>query len=174
AFDKRAVVILNDTMFPPAAGGNALKRYLEGGGGLLVVAGGHTTWPPGEGAMLPGRLGATVDRMSGRSGSLGYLDYSHPVFEVFNAPRSRDFPAAPVLRHPPPPPFPAAATAARAGKVAAAPPIVWPSTLDDSWTDIGVKPVFLPLVHQLVRYLGRYEPATLWFTAGQVLALAQL
>src|SRR6185503_10082470 len=76
AFEKRAVVILNDTMFPPAAGGNALKRFLDGGGGLLVVTGDHTTWPQGEAAMLPGRLGATVDRTTGRSGSLGYLDYS--------------------------------------------------------------------------------------------------
>jgi hypothetical protein len=49
--------------------------------------------------------------------------------------------------------------------------IVWTSTLDDSWTDIGVKPVFLPLVHQLVRYLAHYEPATSWFTVGQVLDL---
>ena len=99
AFDKRAVVILNDTMFPPAAGGNALKRYLEGGGGLLVVTGDHTTWPQGEAALLPGRLGATVDRTTGRSGSLGYLDYSHPVFEVFKAPRSGDFSAAHVFRY---------------------------------------------------------------------------
>ena len=37
--------------------------------------------------------------------------------------------------------------------------IVWTTTLDDSWTDLAVKPVFLPLVHQLVRYLARYEPA---------------
>ena len=50
--------------------------------------------------------------------------------------------------------------------------IVWTTTLDDSWTDIGVKPIFLPLVHQLVRYLSHYEPATSWFTVGQVLDLA--
>jgi len=58
AFDKRSVVILNDTMFPPAGGGNVIRRFLERGGGLLVVTGDHTTWPQGEAAMLPGRLGA--------------------------------------------------------------------------------------------------------------------
>src|SRR5205814_6077360 len=36
AFDKRSVVVLNDTMFPPAAGGGVLKRFVERGGGLLV------------------------------------------------------------------------------------------------------------------------------------------
>ena len=180
AFDKRAVVILNDTMFPPAAGGNALKRYLDGGGGLLVVTGDHTTWPQGEAAVLPGRLGATVDRTSGRSGSLGYLDYSHPVFEVFKAPRSGDFSAAHVFRYRALQSEPTdrvlarfddGAIAAAERKIGAGRVIVWTSTLDDSWTDIGVKPVFLPLVHQLVRYLAHYEPSTSWYTVGQVLDL---
>jgi hypothetical protein len=63
------------------------------------------------------------------------------------------------------------AIAALEKKVGAGRVIVWTSTLDDSWTDIGVKPVFLPLVHQLARYLAHYEPATSWFTVGQVLDL---
>ncbi|PYR22115.1 MAG: hypothetical protein DMF98_20895, partial [Acidobacteria bacterium] len=50
--------------------------------------------------------------------------------------------------------------------------IVWTSTFDDTSSDIAVKPVFLPLVHQLVRYLGHYEAATSWFTVGQVLDLS--
>jgi hypothetical protein len=180
SFDKRAVVILNDTPFPPAAGGNALRRYLERGGGLLVATGDHTSWPQGEAALLPGRLGATIDRTTGRSGSLGYLDYSHPVFEVFKAPRSGDFSAAHVFRYRALQTDPAdrvlarfddGAIAAAERKVGAGRSIVWTSTLDDSWTDIGVKPVFLPLVHQFVRYLAHYEPSTSWFTVGQVLDL---
>ena len=180
ALDKRAVVILNDTMFPPAGGGGALKKFLERGGGLLVVTGDRTTWPQGEAELLPGRLGATVDRTTGRSGSLGYLDYSHPVFEVFKAPRSGDFSAAHVFRYRALQTTPADRILARFddGAVAAAErnigggrAIVWTSTLDDTWTDIGVKPVFLPLVHQLVRYLAHYEPPTSWLTVGQVIDL---
>jgi hypothetical protein len=180
AFDKRAVVILNDTMFPPAGGGNVIRRFLERGGGLLVVTGDHTTWPQGEANLLPGRLGATIDRTTGRSGSLGFLDYSHPVFEVFKAPRSGDFSAAHVFRYRALQIDPTdrvlarfddGAIAAAERKVGAGRSIVWTSTLDDSWSDIGLKPVFLPLVHQLVRYLGRYEPATSWFTVGLVLYL---
>src|SRR6266545_3648103 len=182
AFDKRAAIILNDTMFPPAGGGNVLRRFVERGGGLLIVAGDRTSWPQGEAALLPGTLGATVDRTSGRSGSLGYLDYSHPVFEVFKAPRSGDFSAAHVFRYRALQPAPTdriiarfddGAVAAAERKVGQGRVILWTTTLDDSWTDIGVKPIFLPLVHQLVRYLGRYEPATSWFTVGQVLDLAQ-
>jgi hypothetical protein len=181
SLDKRAVVILNDTPFPPGAGGGVLKKYLERGGGLLVVAGDRATWPQGETELLPGHFGATVDRTSGRSASLGYLDYSHPVFEVFKAPRSGDFSAAHMFRYRALQTAPGdrvlarfddGAVAAAERKIGGGRAIVWTSTLDDSWTDIAVKPVFLPLVHQLVRYLAHYEPPTSWLTVGQVLDLA--
>ena len=48
---------------------------------------------------------------------------------------------------------------------------MWTSPLDDTFTDIAVKPIFLPLVHQLARYVAHYEPATSWYTVGQVLDL---
>jgi aerotolerance regulator-like protein/VWA domain-containing protein len=181
ALEKHAVIILNDTMFPPAGGGGVLKRFVERGGGLLIVMGDHTSWPQGDADLLPGRLGATVDRTTGRNGSLGYLDYSHPVFEVFKAPRSGDFSAGHIFRYRALQTGPGdrvlarfddGAVAAAERKIGAGRVIVWTSTLDDTWTDIGVKPIFLPLVHQLVRYLAHYEPATSWYTVGQVLDLA--
>ncbi|OLD12241.1 MAG: hypothetical protein AUJ01_16485 [Acidobacteria bacterium 13_1_40CM_3_65_5] len=181
-FDKRSVVVLNDTPFPPGSGG-ALKRFVERGGGVLVVAGDHTTLPTGstsEADLFPGRLAGSIDRTSAHSGSLGFLDYSHPVFEVFKAPRSGDFSAAHVFRYRALEAGPNDRVLARFddGAVAAVEKkaglgrvIVWTSTLDDTSTDIAVKPVFLPLVHQLVRYLAHYEAATSWFTVGQVLDL---
>src|SRR5262249_16443591 len=161
-----SVVVLNDTIFPPAAGGGVLKRFVERGGGLLIVAGDRTTWPQTEADLLPGRFGSTVDRMSGRSGSLAFLHSSHPLFDVFKAPRSGDFSAAHIFRYRALQPaatdrvlarFDDGAVAAAEKKIGAGRVIVWTSTLDDSWTDIGVKPIFLPLVHQLVRYLAQYE-----------------
>lgn len=184
SFEKRAVVVLNDTAFPPAAAGGVLKRLIERGGGLLIVAGDHTTWPTGsasEADLLPGRLGAPIDRTDGRSGALGFLDYSHQVFELFKAPRSGDFSAAHMFRYRGLDPGPAdrvlaryddGAVAAAERKVGNGRVIVWTSTLDDSFSDIGVKPVFLPLVHQLVRYLARYEQPVSWYTVGQVLDLS--
>jgi hypothetical protein len=179
--EKRSVVILNDTIFPPAGGAGVLRKFVERGGGLLIVTGDHTTWPTGtagDAELFPGRLGATVSRMSGRSGSLGHLDYSHPVFEVFKAPRSGDFSAAHFFQYRGIEPAAAdrvlaryddGAVAAVERKIGAGRVIAWTSTLDDTWTDIVVKPVFLPLVHQLARYLARYEQTSSWFTVGQVL-----
>src|SRR5439155_9856139 len=143
-FDKRALVVLNDTVFPPAGSGSVLKRFVERGGGLLVIAGDRTSWPSTETDLLPGKLGATVDRTSGRSGTLGYLDYSHPVFEVFKAPRSGDFSAAHVFRYRTLQTGPGdrvlarfddGAVAAAEKKIGGGRSIVWTSTLDDSWTD---------------------------------------
>src|SRR5206468_2427450 len=65
AFEKRAVVVFNDTPFPPGGTG-ALKRFVERGGGLLVITGDHTTWPSNETDLVPGRVGAAVDRTAGR------------------------------------------------------------------------------------------------------------
>jgi hypothetical protein len=183
AFEKRAVVVLNDAIFPPAAAGGALRRFVERGGGLLIVAGDHATFPAGstDGDLLPGKLGTTIDRTDGRAGSLGFLDYSHQVFELFKAPRSGDFSAAHFFRYRSVEPAPSdrvlaryddGAVAAAERKVGLGRVIVWTSTLDDSLSDIGVKPVFLPLVHQLVRYLAHYEQPTSWLTVGQVLDVA--
>src|SRR5204863_873614 len=64
------------------------------------------------------------------------------------------------------------AIAAAERKVGLGRVMAWTSTFDDTAADIAVKPIFLPLIHQLVRYLGRYEAATSWFTVGQVLDLS--
>lgn len=178
--DKRAVVILNDTPFPPAAAGGALKRFVEQGGGLLVVLGEHSSWPQNDAALLPGTLGAEVDRPDGRGGALGFIDYSHSVFEVFKAPRSGDFSGTRVFRY-------RALTAPAGGRVLArfddgavaateqriglGRVIAWNTTFDISWSDLAKKPVFLPLVHQLTRYLARYEEPAAWRTVGQALDL---
>jgi Aerotolerance regulator N-terminal/von Willebrand factor type A domain len=187
SLDKRAVVIINDTMFPPGAAGGALKRFVERGGGLLIVAGDHTTWPASgtsgspEADLLPGKLGGAIDRTDSPTGALGFLDYSHAVLEIFKAPRSGDFSAAHIYRYRSIEPaagdrvlarYDDGAVAAAERKIGNGRVIVWTSTLDDSFSDIGVKPIFLPLVHQLVRYLARYEQPASWYTVGQVLDLS--
>jgi hypothetical protein len=182
-FDRRSVVIFNDTPMPSATGGGALRRFVERGGGVLVAAGQRTTWPSDADDLMPGKLGAPVDRITGRSATLGHLEYGHPIFEVFKAPRSGDFTSAHIFRYRALTMDPASRVLARYddGAVAAAERrtgagrvIVWTSTLDDSWTDLTVKPIYLPLVHQMVRYLARYEQTPSWQTVGQVVDLASI
>ena len=47
--------------------------------------------------------------------------------------------------------------------------LLWASTLDSFWNDLSVQPIFLPFVHQLVRYASGRGETLPWFTAGQVL-----
>src|SRR6185369_10706750 len=92
------------------------------GGGLLIAAGEHTTWPQGETDLMPGTMGPTVDRSAGRGATLGFLDHSHFVFEIFKAPRSGDFSAAQIYRYRTMTPRPVATGSATArGATAAAP-----------------------------------------------------
>jgi hypothetical protein len=181
--ERRSVVVLNDTVLPPGLAGGVLKRFVERGGGLLVVFGDRSTWPSTETDLLPGTMGRIVDRSDGRGATIGFRDNSHPVFEVFKAPRSGDFSAPRILRYRAIEPGPNdrilaryddAAVLAAEKRVGTGRVIVWTTTLDDSWSDLAVKPVFLPLVHQLVRYLSQFEETSYWSTVGQVVDLSAL
>ena len=183
--DGRSVVILNDVAFPSGTNGTQLRRFVDDGGGLMVILGprsGPGSWPQDAIQLLPGAVGVPVDRLADRGGTLSIVDYDHPVFDVFSAPRSGDFSQARYFRYRHIQDEGRAAVLARfddgnialaetrvgSGKV-----LVWASGLTNSWNDLPVQPVFLPTVHQIVRYLARYTPQQPWLTTGQVLDLAQ-
>ena len=100
------------------------------------------------------------------------------MFEVFKAPRSGDFSAAHIFRYRALQPAPDDRVLARFddGAVAAAERKVGAGRVIVLDVDARrlvdatsrVKPVYLPLVHQLVRYLAQYEPPPSWLTVGQV------
>ena len=175
------VVVLNDAPPPSGQAGLALERFVEDGGGLLVVSGERSTWPEDRLEILPGTIGSPVDRV-GRGGSLGFVDYSHPVFELFGTARSGDVTTARFFRYRPVDVNGMATVLARyddgsaalterrvgEGKV-----LLWASTLDNFWNDLALKPVYLPFVHRLTEHLSDYTPPTPWFRAGQVLNLAE-
>ncbi len=176
-----SVVVLNDVALPAGELGAAITRVVEAGGGLLIVLGEQARWPGGDFEVLPGAADPPVDR-DGRGGVLGFVDYTHPVFELFGTPRSGDLTTPRFFRYRPLAVQADAAVLARYdnGDVALAERLlgegrvlVWTSTLDSFWNDLALKPIYLPLVHRAVEYLASYRPPTSWLTAGQVLDLAQ-
>lgn len=175
--DTASVVISNDAAIPSTTA-DRLARFVERGGGLLLAAGERGSWPSNGPDVLPATLGAPVDRTRGNAARLGALEYSHPVFEIFRAPRSGDFSAARFYGYRALAPVAGAQTLARFDDGAAAVVerqvgngrvIAWASTLDVSWNDLAVKPVFLPLVHNLMTHLGAYRESPAWLTIGDVL-----
>ena len=175
-----AAVFLNDVQID---GGSAerLRTFVEEGGGVLIALGQDGGWPASAADMLPGTVGPIEDRIQGRGGRLGYLEYDHPVFEVFSGPRSGDFTGARFYRARAFQPTESAEVLARFddGSVALAElrlgkgtVLVWTTTLDDFWNDLAVQPVYLPFVHRLAEYLGGRAEAVPWFITGQVVDLA--
>ena len=173
-------VFLNDVQIDGASA-ERLRAFVEEGGGILVAFGQDGGWPASAADMLPGTPGRVEDRIQGRGGRLGYLDYEHPVFEVFAGPRSGDFTGARFYRARTFEPSDSGAVIARFddGSVALAERrlgrgrvLVWMSSLDAFWNDLALQPVYLPFVHRLAEYLGgRAEPVP-WFVTGQVVDLA--
>ena len=173
---RSAVVVLNDVPVQ-AALARRLARYVEGGGGLLVAAGQRASWPSDVEA-LPASIGAPVDRTRGPAARVTGLELGHAVFEAFRAPRSGDFSStriygyrqvaavadAQVLAR-----FDGGAPAVLEKRLGAGRVLLWSSSLDQSWTDLPMKPVFLPFVHRAATYLAAYVPPQPSLTVGQVL-----
>ena len=181
--DGRSVVMLNDTAPPAGPAGQALADFVEAGGGLLVILGEQVRWTAAAPDLLPGSFGAPAGRTGRRGRALGYIDYSHPVFDIFSAPRSGDLSSARFFQHRPFTVSNPEAVLARFddGSVALSERrigrgrvLAWSSTLDSYWNDLVLKPVFLPFVHQLAKHLAGYVEPTDWHTAAQVLDVASL
>jgi hypothetical protein len=177
ALARARLIVLNDVAVSDAAAAK-LVTFVEGGGGLLIALGPRASWPEARAAWLPATLATTVDRTRGAAAKLSGMDYGHAVFEPFRGPRSGDFSSARFYSY-------RALTAAKDATVLArfdtgepalvervagrGRAIVFASTLDLSWNDLPLKPVFLPFIHQLGRHLSGFKEQPAWLTVGQVL-----
>jgi hypothetical protein len=47
--------------------------------------------------------------------------------------------------------------------------IAFPSTMDNSWNNFPNQHLFLPLVHEVSRYLAQYSEPEAWYTVGRML-----
>jgi uncharacterized membrane protein len=173
---RAAVVLLNDVTMT-AALARRLVRFVEAGGGLFVVLGPRATWPQ-DVDVLPAALLQPVDRTRGDAGRVGALEYGHPVFEPFRAPRSGDFSGARFYGYRTIQPAEGAQVLARFDggtpalverRVGNGRVLLWASTLDLSWSDLPLKPVYLPFIHQTLRHLASYAQPAPWLTIGQIL-----
>lgn len=178
ASHQSGAMILSDVAVPRGAVSERLKRFVENGGGLLVLTGGQGRFELEASPWLPARVGAPIDRVSTGAGTLGIVDYSHPVFELFKAPRSGDFSGTRFFRYRALTVTPDAQVLSRFDdgmpalierKTGAGRVVLWGSTLDNDWNDLPLKPVFLPFVHRLVAHLAGYQPPASSMVVGQVI-----
>jgi hypothetical protein len=142
-----------------------------------AAVGSRATWSQ-DADILPAVLQGPVDRTRGDAARIGALEYGHPVFEPFRAPRSGDFAAARIYGYRTVMPaadaqvlarFDGGAPALLERRVGMGRVLLWASTLDLSWNDFPLKPVYLPFVHRAARHLASYTEPAPWLTVGQVL-----
>jgi hypothetical protein len=155
----------------------SIRRFVERGGGFIWATGslaGQTV--PGEG-WLPAMPDAAQRVKPSQSVSIPSEAWDHPVFSRMGSNPSRHFSKTRVRRVTPlrrvgngralltlqdGRPMLIVGRAG-AGKIA-----VWGSTCDREWTDIPVRPVFVPFVRGLVDYLGgRAEGTVAGIQAGE-------
>lgn len=174
------VVFLNDVSKVTEAEAKLLEGFVSKGGGLLVALGeasSRNSFGGGASKLLPAPLGNTVDRSRDWGGTLSYLDYGSPVFEIFAAPHTGDFSSAKFFRYLT---FETAVSDGVLGRFDDGAPalverrigegrvLVWTSTLDTFWNDLARQPVFLPFVHRLTEYAAGYAEASSWRQVGEV------
>ncbi|HEX2167623.1 MAG TPA: BatA and WFA domain-containing protein [Longimicrobiales bacterium] len=192
--ERTDVVVLNDVVPPDGDAGRRLIEWIRAGGGLVLATGDRTSaaaWSDAAREIGGGVPEAVVDRVDDGGARLGFLEYSHPVFELFRAPRAGAFGAARFYRYRPVP----AADARAAGDTSSTGAtilarfddgavalverpigegraLVWGSTLDSYWTNLALEPIYLPLMHQIVKRAAGFTPARPWSTAGQIVDVA--
>jgi hypothetical protein len=171
-----AVVLLNDVEVPTGLA-RRLLRFVEEGGGLIVAVGPRATWPQ-DVDLLPGTLGNAVDRTRGDAARVGAIEFGHPIFEAFRAPRSGDFSTSRVYGYRTIAPassaqvlarFDAGAPAVIERRVGRGRVVLWASTLDRAWSELPINPVYLPFIHRTVRHVASYREPRPWLNVGQVL-----
>lgn len=175
---RAAVVFVNDAPLPGGALGDALAEFVTAGGGLLVALGERQRgdWPRGAGWYLPGRPEARVDADAGFAHRLATIDRTHPLASIPGA-GGRDLAGARVFSY-------RRLAAADGDRVVAryaggdvallerrtgqGRALVLGTTLDTYWNDLALQPAFVPLVHELVRYLAAWERLPHAYTVGDV------
>ncbi|HXC26181.1 MAG TPA: BatA domain-containing protein [Gemmatimonadaceae bacterium] len=186
ALHGTSFVILNGVAAPGGDVGRRLVDYVKGGGGLLVVLGNRShpsDWPALADQLLPHLATPAIDRTTDRGATLGYLDRSHSVFDVFDSPHSGDFSTARFSRYWAIKPaagdrqlarFDDGHVALLERRVGAGRVLIWTSDMDGAWNDFPLQPVFLPLVQQVAKYAAGYHNDSGSETVGNVISLPAL
>jgi hypothetical protein len=180
-FERRSlaefdVVVLANLAYVSPGKAQELEAYVRGGGGLLITMGNHVD-PVQYNARLAGLLPKKLRGVKhlARAGdadaamkttSFGRYSFAHPVLHVFRRASNAVLYGARVYGYMLLEPaalddvttvlsFGDRSPALLDRKVGDGRVLLWTTSLDRGWTDAPIRPVYLPLVRQMVAYLAR-------------------
>jgi hypothetical protein len=177
--DAYRVVIINDATGISEALAAAIKSFVERGGGLIIAAARHTdtSWLTRTlGSILPAKLGEAL-KGRGEFALLSQVKTDHPILSLFA--QSGRLTSTRVYSYRRSEPGEKASVIAALddgsplmiegiagnGKV-----ILITTSLDTSWNDLPLTPMFLPLINRMLDYLSGHEDAAL-LSVGQVFSV---
>jgi hypothetical protein len=177
-----ALVVLNDTGPLSPALADTLTKFVNGGGQMIVSTGPRTqadTFNASLQQVTPATLREAVQTKAGESVAITEVNFDHPIFEVFQ--KSGRLASANVIGYFRSEPRANAAVLARfedgspalveartgKGRV-----MLFTSSLGPSWNDLPLTPLYLPFIHQMVRYAGAREDKS-WYGLGETFTVAK-
>lgn len=176
--EQYRVVVINDAAGVGDALAQALKSFAERGGGLIIAAGKHTDsdeFNKSFAGVAPAQLGETVQPRG--YALMSQVKTDHPIFGPFA--RSGRFTSTRVYAYHRATANEGAMTIAALddgspilveGSAGRGKVLLLNTTLDTAWNDLPLTPMFLPLVRQMLEYLGGREETSA-YTVGQVFAV---
>ncbi len=174
------VVVLHDSGWPEGPAATRLRDRVANGAGLIIALGdrvGADAWAAAPRDVLPVPISAPTDRSAGRGGTLGWIDRTHAALETFAGSRSGDLSAARFVRYRPVADTLGGRVIARFDDGAAAlvergvgrgRVLTWGTGFGLEWSDFPRQPVFLPFVHELMRYAAGYRAPRVAQVVGDV------
>ena len=177
-----ALVVLNDTGPISPALADTLAKFVEAGGQVIVSTGPLTqtdSFNTSLQKIAPAVLREAVQPKAGESVAITEVKFDHPIFEVFQ--ESGRLASANVVGYFRSEPNQNAAVLARfedgspalvEGRTGKGRVLLFTSSLGPSWNDLPLTPLYLPFMHQMVRYAGTREENP-WYGLGQTFTVAK-
>lgn len=176
--DSNRIVIVNDAAISDGIA-SSLKTFVERGGGLIIATAKHTDASDFNrllGTISPAELGEVIQ--SRGYALMSQVKTDHPIFAAFA--RGGRLTSTRVYSYHRATAKPGALTLAALddgspivieGSAGRGKVLLVTTTLDTAWNDLPLTPMFLPLVRQMLEYLGGRE-AESHYTVGQAFTAA--
>lgn len=182
--DKTPIVIVNDVDRLTDTAARQLARWVEQGGGLLLATGRRVqvaTFNQSFGALAPATLHAEASSGPSHFEAITELETSHPLLAPFAPTRAVNLALVRIYAHHHAVPHAQAHVLARLsdghpllvehavgrGKV-----LLFTSSLDTSWNDLPLSPMYVPLMQQVLRHLRPINGPTS-YRVGQAVRLPE-
>jgi hypothetical protein len=182
SISEYALVVLNDSGPISSTLADTLVRFVNNGGQMLVSTGPKTqadTFNTSLQQVTPAVLREAVQTKAGESVAITEVKFDHPIFEVFQ--ESGRLAAANVIGYFRSEPkanttvlarFEDGSPALVEGRTGKGRVLLFTSSLGPSWNDLPLTPLYLPFIHQMVRYAGTREENA-WYGLGQTFTVGR-